>query len=356
MFSNHSLFFSIYFLTRCSFVTRKAQTLKTSLSFVNMFSKMPHTPMTVITIFTLIGLIVSQDPPPTIYGRTCYVAANAPVEDCQMAIDILANLPSSPLIDGPTTGCLETVWSGNCGIYMCSDGDVRPQSIAATAQDIYSGCRSTDTGNGASVGGLMTMSGFATSNITISMRTRAFGAVIGADGAATEALGAVTGSKRSIGEIDNTPPTRIHAKDLSIPHRVEARDPAPTWLVEGVDGCELRLLDSQTPGWAIDPGLATTLATNLVDNWNFQNRDTHYTAYNQQTMGAGTTVANGYYARNGYDLDNVQEGDRIWLATALHQFRNALNNPGWFVIQVVNDGNTIGDMFFDVGQAGGNVL
>lgn len=71
-----------------------------------------------------------------------------------------------------------------------------------------------------------------------------------------------TGSKRNVEDINDTPPTRIHAKDLPIPHRVKARDPAPTYEVSG-GRFELVLLDSQNPGWG-----ANALATNLMNNWN----------------------------------------------------------------------------------------
>ena len=122
-----------------------------SSNFAGMFSKMPHTPITVITAFTLIGRVVSQDPPPTIHDRACYMpgTVNAPVADCQSAINKL--ISQTAVIDGPTTSCLETAWSGNCGINLCSNANVRPQAIAATAQDILSGCRSS--GRGSTVGG-----------------------------------------------------------------------------------------------------------------------------------------------------------------------------------------------------------
>ena len=307
-----------------------------------MFSKMPLTSVTAIAVFTLIGRVVSQDPPPTIHDRTCYIPGTitAPVADCQSAIDKLAS--QTAFIDGPTISCLETAWSGNCGISICSDVNVMPQAIAATAQDILSGCRSS--GKHSTVGGYMTMSGFATSaaggvggDITITVRTRAFG-----------------GSKRDVDDDDISraaPPTRIHAKDLSgPPHRVEARDPAPTWEAGG--GYELVLLHSQNPGWAIDPGLATALASNLRNNWGVQ-PGTHFTAYDQQQMGAGTTVANGFYAASNYELADVDPDVRFPLATALHAFRNQQGNPGWFAVRVLSGGNTIGDMFFDLTQQGG---
>ena len=316
-----------------------------------MLFKMSHTSIAVITIFTFIGRVVSQDPPPTIHDRTCYLPGTitAPVADCQSAIDKL--ISQTGYVDGPTISCLETAWSGNCGINICSDVNVRPQAIAATAQDILSGCRSS--GKGSTVGGFMTMSGFATSadgftgvngldtsttggvggDITITMRTRMFGP-----------------SKRNVEDANDTPPTRVHAKDLSIPHRIEARDPAPTWEAGG--GYELVLLDSQNPGWQIDPGLATTLASNLRNNWGVQ-PGTHFTAYDQQQMGAGTTVANGFYAASNYELADVDPDVRFPLATALHAFRNQQGNPGWFAVQVLSGGRAIGDMFFDLTQQGG---
>lgn len=64
------------------------------------------------------------------------------------------------------------------------------------------------------------------------------------------------------------------------------------------------LLDSQNPGWQIHPGLATTLANNLMNNWNVQ-PSTHFTAYDQEQMGAGTTVANGFYTASNYELADV---------------------------------------------------
>lgn len=313
---------------------------------------MPHTPLTVITVFTLVGLVVSQDPPPTIHDRACYIPGiiTAPVADCQNAIIKLAS--QTAMIDGPTVSCLETAWSGNCGINICSNVNVRPQAIAATAQDILSGCR--NSGKGATVGGYMTMSGFATSST---------GGFVGVNGVATSSTSGVGGdititmrtrlvggSKRNIRDVNDTPPTRIHAKDLSIPHHVEARDPAPTFEAGG--GYELVLLDSQNPGWQIDPGLATTLATNLMNNWNVQ-PSTHFTAYDQEQMGTGTTVANGFYAASNYELADVEPTHRFPIAAALHAFRNQQGNPGWFAVQVLSNGNTIGDMFFDLTQQGG---
>lgn len=316
-----------------------------------MFSKMPYTPITVITVFALIGRVLSQDPPPTIHDRACYIPgeATAPVADCQSAIDKLAG--QTAIIDGPTISCLETAWSGSCGINICSNVNVRPQAIAATAQDIFSGCRSS--GKGSTVGGYMTMSGFGISstgglNGVNGLATPSTGGV-GGDITITMRTRLVGGSKRNVGDIGDTHPTRIHAKDLSVPHRVEARDPAPTWEAGG--GYELVLLDSQNPGWRIDPGLATTLASNLRNNWGVQ-PGTHFTAYDQQQMGTAT-VANGFYAASNYELADVDPDHRFPLAAALHAFRNQQGNPGWFAVQVLSNGHTIGDMFFDLTQQGG---
>ena len=311
---------------------------------------MPYTPITVFTVFTLIARVVSQDPPPTIHDRACYIpgSVTAPVGDCQSAIDKLAS--QTAMIDGPTISCLEVAWSGNCGINICSDVNVRPQAIAATAQDILSGCRSS--GKGSAVGGYMTMSGFATASTGGFSGVNGLGTLggVGGDITITMRTRLVGGSKRNIEDIIDTPPTRIHAKDISIPHRVEARDPAPTWEAGG--GFELVLLDSQNPGWQIDPGLATTLASNLRNNWNVQ-PGTHFTAYDQQQMGTGTTVANGFYAASNYELADIDPQQRFPLATALHAFRNQQGNPGWFAVQVLSNGHTIGDMFFDLTQQGG---
>lgn len=120
----------------------------------------------------------------------------------------------------------------------------------------------------------------------------------------------------------------------------------------GSNGYELVLLDSQNPGWSIDPGLATTLASNLRNNWNFQPGG-HFTAYDQQQMGAGTTVANRFYAASDYVLADINPEQRFPLATALHQFCNQQGNPGWFAVQILSNGNAIGDMFFDLTQQGG---
>ena len=159
----------------------------------------------------------------------------------------------------------------------------------------------------------------------------------------------VATSKRNDEDINDTPPTRIHAKDLSIPHRVEPRTPAPTYEVGG--GFELVLLDSQNPGWVIHPGDATALATNLMNNWNVQ-PNTHFTAYADQPWGTGT-MANGFYAASNYELADVDTDQRLPLTAALHAFRDQQGNPGWFAVQVLSNGNTIGDMFFDLTQQGG---
>ena len=70
-------------------------------------------------------------------------------------------------------------------------------------------------------------------------------------------------------------------------------------------------------------------------------------------MGAGTTVANGFYAASNYELADVDPDIRFPLATALHAFRNQQGNPGWFAVQVLSGGRAIGDMFFDLTQQGG---
>ena len=89
----------------------------------------------------------------------------------------------------------------------------------------------------------------------------------------------------------------------------------------------------RNPGWQIDPGLATALASDLRNNWGVQ-PGTHLTAYDQQQMGAGTTVANGFYAASNYELADVDPDARFPLATALHAFRNQQGNPGWFTVRV----------------------
>ena len=306
---------------------------------------MPHKTIAVITLFASLRSVFSQNAPPTIHDRNCYRPGTitAPVADCQDAIDKL--MTQTALVDGPTVSCLEQVTSGYCGIQICSNADVRPQAMAAVAQDIFSGCRST--GPRAEVGGYMTMSGFATGDLS------GFNGIPAVDVTITMRRSLFASSKRDVEDSKNTLPTRIHAKDLSIPtipHRVEARDPAPTWEAGG--GYELVLLDSQNPGWAIDPALATTLASNLRNNWNVQ-PGTHFVAYDQQGMGTGTTVANGFYAANNAELADVDPDVRFPLAAALHQFRNQQGNPGWFAVQVLSGGRALGDMFFDLTQQGG---
>lgn len=75
-------------------------------------------------------------------------------------------------------------------------------------------------------------------------------------------------STREADPVDEISPTRTHARDMQLSHRVEVRDPAPTYLVSG--GIELWLSDSQGPSYELDTDDANALAANTGLIWRLQ--------------------------------------------------------------------------------------
>lgn len=132
------------------------------------------------------------------------------------------------------------------------------------SQDVFSGCKPTSGDH--VVAGTMQMNGFSSST-----------GGTGGEPKISMGLSFIGLTPRDLEGAGNPSPTRIHAKDLFAPNRFEARDAAPTWLINGAQ-FTLVLQHSQTPGYLVPSSLAQILANNLMNDWKFKPAG-HNTAY-----------------------------------------------------------------------------
>lgn len=312
-----------------------------------MFSNLLLRPVAVIT--TIVGLVASQSTavPPQIYSRVCNPPQSTPAvtRDCQNSIDLMAL--TAGYISGREVGCLEMAASGSCVIRVCVPASIRASAIAVAAADIFGVCKPVGSNSHHVVAGQIQMNGFTTSTGGIGNEVMIFlgGSIIASSKREIDSIDGL--STREADPVDNNvSPTRTHGRDLHLPHRVQVRTPAPTYLVSG--GLELWLSDSQMPSRELDSGAANALVTNTGLTWRMQ-YPTDNVAYATVNTGDGVQAAMGYHAANNNDLGSVDPTDHLELPYAMNEFRNQQGNPGWFAVQVMSLGELIGWMVLDVG-------